>query len=36
MKANNSKEARRRGGNNAVVKMKVGRNIKWEAVRRGQ
>jgi hypothetical protein len=32
MTASNSKEARRREGNNAVVKMKVGRNIKREAV----
>lgn len=36
MKANNNKETRRRKCNNAVVKMKVGRNIKWEAVCRGQ
>jgi hypothetical protein len=36
MKANNNKEARRRKCNNVVVKMKVGRNIKREAVCRGQ
>jgi hypothetical protein len=36
MKANNNKETRRRKRNNAVVKMKVGRNIKREAVCREQ
>jgi hypothetical protein len=36
MKANNNEETRQRKRNNAAVKMKVGRNIKREAVCWGQ